>query len=91
MTEPSTTSDPKPPTNPPCAECGSTLHTTGYHDGGAPPQDNGTVSPTGYHDGGLVSPDFGKDAAAPGENAEETTDAEKTAEGHHEGGSPAEK
>ncbi len=79
MSERSATTDPKPPTDPrtPCAKCGSTVHTTGYHDGGAPPADatpsSGGVSPTGYHDGGLVAEDFGK--------------PEKVAQGYHDGGS----
>jgi hypothetical protein len=73
MTEQSATTDPKPPTVPPCAKCGSTDHPTGYHDGGAPPKD-GEMSPMGYHDGGLVAPGFGKDGGK--------------GDGHHEGGSP---
>ncbi len=50
----SATTDPKPPTDPrkPCAVCGSTTHTTGYHEGG--------VSPEGYHEGGLAAEDLGK-------------------------------
>jgi hypothetical protein len=55
MSEQSTTTDPKPPTDPrtPCARCGSTVHTTGYHDGG--------VAPQGYHDGGIAAEKLGTD------------------------------
>jgi hypothetical protein len=58
MSEQAATTDPKPPTDPrkPCAICGSTAHTTGYHDGG--------VAPAGYHDGGLVAEGFGKTSTA---------------------------
>jgi len=67
MTEQSATTDPKPPTDPrpPCATCGSTDHTTGYHDGGVAPED-GQMSPMGYHDGGIAAENLGKDA---GKNA----------------------
>jgi hypothetical protein len=60
MSEQAATTDPKPPTDPrkPCAICGSTAHTTGYHDGG--------VAPAGYHDGGLVAEDFGKTGTTTG-------------------------
>ena len=39
--------DPTPPDDPRrrCAICGSTDHTSGYHDGGGPPN-------PGHHDGG---------------------------------------
>lgn len=49
MSEQSASTDPKPPTDPrkPCATCGSTEHTTGYHEG--------SVSPTGYHEGSLAA------------------------------------
>jgi hypothetical protein len=55
MSEQSASTDPKPPADPrqPCAKCGSTEHTTGYHDGGLAPTGGGS-SPDGYHDGGLA-------------------------------------
>ena len=53
MSEQSATTDPKPPTDPrkPCAVCGSTAHTTGFHDGGIA-ADRSDNSPDGFHDGG---------------------------------------
>lgn len=90
MTEQSATTDPKPPTIEPCAKCGSTVHTTGYHDGG--------VSPEGYHDGGLVGGDFGTDAPAvdttdgkgiPTVGATTGTDGASSPQGYHDGGSPS--
>ena len=55
-----TTTQPKPPVEPPCQTCGATNHTstsgyhdnqpTGYHDNSVPAGDEETVQPTGYHD-----------------------------------------
>ena len=60
MPEQSAETDPKPPTDPrkPCSICGSTDHTTGYHEG--------SVSPTGYHEGSLAAQAGGKTDVAEG-------------------------
>jgi hypothetical protein len=51
MSEQRATSD-KPPTDPrqKCGICGSTDHTTGFHEGGLVGE--GTKSPDGFHEGG---------------------------------------
>jgi hypothetical protein len=53
MSEQRATSD-KPPTDPrqKCSICGSTDHTTGFHDGGIAPENPTTKSADGFHDGG---------------------------------------
>ncbi|MBB4907351.1 hypothetical protein [Actinophytocola algeriensis] len=45
MTETTITKDPTNP-QPPCAECGSTAHTTGHHEGNA--------EPMGHHEGNSI-------------------------------------
>jgi hypothetical protein len=45
MTETTTTKEPINP-QPPCAECGSTTHTTGHHEGNA--------EPMGHHEGNSI-------------------------------------
>jgi hypothetical protein len=51
MTDTTAATD-KPPTDPrpPCTVCGSTAHTSGYHENGG---DGGTRQPTGYHENSL--------------------------------------
>jgi hypothetical protein len=68
----------------PCGECGSTVHTTGQHEGGAPAErkTDGDMSPMGQHEGGIAA-----EAAANGGDKKPAS----VASGQHEGGSPGRK
>jgi hypothetical protein len=91
----------------PCAECGSTMHTTGHHEGGAPAErtTDGGMSPMGHHEGGItaetkrggMSPTghheggITAEAAANGATEDDEKKPAGVAGGHHEGGSPTRK
>jgi hypothetical protein len=64
----------------PCAKCGSTIHTTGHHEGGAPERKtDGGMSPMGHHEGGITG-----GTATTAKPA--TTKGGMSPMGHHEGG-----